>query len=158
VLAGGVSLVALFAGLQGLYGPVRVNAFTPAEVNASRWLYGHVPHGSLIVLPQENFPMLETADYNDYDLQVMPADPQIGQSWMNEDDLPQVESWISGLGHQTAYIVVSRSMNSSADYYGAPKGYAELVSTIPTALRGSVIYRNDDATIYRLNLARIDAG
>ena len=158
VLAGGVSLVALFAGLQGLYGPVRVNAFTPAEVNASRWLYGHVPHGSLIVLPQENFPMLETADYNDYDLQVMPADPQIGQSWMNEDDLPQVESWIAGLGHQTAYIVVSRSMNSSADYYGAPKGYAELVSTIPTALRGSVIYRNADATIYRLNLAGIDAG
>jgi hypothetical protein len=153
LLVCGVSLVTLFAGLQGLYGAVSVNAFTPAEVTASRWLYGHIPHGSLIVLPQETFPMLETADYNDYELQVMPADPQIGQSWLNEADLPQVKSWIAGLGHRTAYVVVSRSMNASAAYYGAPKGYTELVSAIPTALHGSVVYRNADATIYRINLA-----
>ena len=153
LLTGGVSLAALFAGLQGLYGPVSVNAFTTAEVAASRWLYAHIPRGSLIVLPQENFPMLESADYNDYELQVMPADPQIGESWLDEANLPQVESWIAGLGHRTAYIVVSRSMNASAAYYGAPKGYTELVSAIPTALHGSVIYRNADAAIYRVNLA-----
>jgi hypothetical protein len=154
LLVGGVSLAALFAGLQGLYGPVRVKAFTRAEVTASSWLYGHIPHGSLIVLPQDNFPYLETADYDDYEVQLMPADPQIGQPWMNEGDLPQVKGWIAGLGHQTAYIVVSRSMRASADYYGAPKGYAQLASNIPTTLGGSAIFRNDDVTIYRLNLGR----
>jgi len=157
LLTGALSLGALCAGLQGLYGPVRVDAFTPAEVTASRWLYGHIPHGSLIVLPQQNFPVNETADYNDYELQVMPADPQTGDPWMNEADPQQVESWIADFGHRTAYIVVSRSMDASADYYGAPKGYAELVRAIPTALRGSVIYRNDDAMIYRLELAGNDA-
>jgi hypothetical protein len=154
LLVTGVCLVTLFAGLQGLYGPVRVDAFTRSEVAASQWLYGHISRGSLIVLPQENFPYLETADYNDYDVELMPADPQIGESWLNESDLPQVKGWIASLGQETAYIVVSRSMSASADYFGAPRGYEELVRTIPTALGGSVVYHNDDVTIYRLNLGR----
>jgi hypothetical protein len=151
-IIGGVCVAVLFAGLQGLYGPVLVDAFTPKEVTASRWLYAHVPRGSLIVLPVDDFPALETADYNDYELQVMPADPQVGASWLNEGNSAEVKSWIASLGHETAYVVVSRSMNGSADYFGAPKGYATLESTIPSALGGSVVYRNSDATIYRVNL------
>ncbi len=151
-IIGGVCVAVLFAGLQGLYGPVVVDAFTPGEVTASRWLYAHIPRGSLIVLPVDDFPVLETADYNDYELQVMPADPQVGASWLNEGNSAEVDSWIASLGHRIAYMVVSRSMNGSADYFGAPKGYATLVSTIPTALGGSVVYRNSDATIYRVNL------
>lgn len=151
-LIGCACVATLFAGLQGLYGPVLVDAFTPGEVTASRWLYTHIPRGSLIVLPVDDFPVLETADYDDYEIQVMPADPQVGASWMNEGDLAQVESWIADLGHRTAYLVVSRSMNASADYFGAPQGYAKLVSTIPDVLRGLVVYHNGDATIYRVNL------
>lgn len=158
LLVTGICLAALFAGLQGLYGPVRVDAFTRSEVAASQWLYGHIPHRSLVVLPQQNFPYLQTADSNDYDVQLMPADPQVGASWLNESNLPQVKKWIAGLGHETGYIVVSRSMSASADYFGAPKGYEQLVGTIPTGLRGSVIYRNDDVTIYRLDLAGQHAG
>jgi hypothetical protein len=154
MLTGAVCLFALFAGLQGLYAPVSVNAFTPPEVTASRWLYGHIPHGSLIVLPQGNFPVLEVADYNDYELRVMPADPRVGQAWMNEGDLLQVESWIGGLGHQTAYVVVSRSMSASADYYGVPKGFVKLLKAIRTEFSGSAIYRNNDVTIYRLDVGR----
>jgi hypothetical protein len=147
-----VSVVALFAGLQGLYGPVTVNAFTPRELNASTWLYSHTPRGSLVVLPVDNFPALETADYNDYDVQVMPADPQLGPSWMDEGNLPEVESWIGSLGHRTAYVVVSRSMNAWANFYGAPQGYAELVRQLPSAAHGSVVYHNNDASIYRINV------
>jgi hypothetical protein len=151
-IIGGACVGVLFAGLQGLYGPVLVDAFTPKEVTASRWLYAHIPRGSLIVLPVDNFPVLETADYNNYEVQIMPADPQVGASWLNEGNLPEVERWIASLGHLSAYVVVSRSMNGSADYFGAPRGYAKLVSTIPSALGGSVIYRNSDATIYRVNV------
>jgi hypothetical protein len=151
-IIGGVCVVVLFAGLQGLYGPVTVDAFSSGEVNASRWLYANIPRGSLIVLPVDNFPVLETADYNAYEVQIMPADPQVGASWLNEGNLPEVKAWIADLGHTSAYVVVSRSMNASADYFGAPKGYATLVRTIPSALGGSVVYRNSDATIYRVNL------
>jgi hypothetical protein len=147
-----VSLVALFAGLQGLYGPALVNAFTPREVNASLWLYAHLPQGSLIVLPVDNFPALETADYNAYGFQLMPADPQLGAAWMDEGNVAQVQGWIAGLGHRTAYVVVSRSMNAWANYYGAPRGYAKLTRELPSVLHGSVLYHNDDATIYRVSI------
>jgi hypothetical protein len=145
-----VCLAALFAGLQGLYGPESVDGFTRSELSASSWLYAHVPRGSLIVLPDDNFPALETADYNSYELQVMPSDPQLGEDWLDEADFPEVQSWLASLGHSTAYIVVSRSMSASAAYYGAPRGYERLVAGIPTSLKGSVVYRDADATIYRV--------
>ncbi len=145
-----VSVVALFVGLQGLYGPVLVNAFTPNEVSASVWLYSHTPPGSVIVLPVDDFPALEAADYNDYNVDVPAADPQLGPATMDEGNVEQMESWMAGLGQRTVYVVVSRSMNNWADYYGAPKGYAQLVRELPTSLHGAVVYHNDDVTIYRL--------
>jgi hypothetical protein len=151
-LAAAVCLVALFAGLQGLYGPVLVNAFTPAELAASRWLYGHIPRGSLIVLPVGDFPALWTAGYNAYELQVMPSDPQFGGAWMDEANVSEVERWVAALGHRSAYVVVSRSMGAYASYFGAPMGYAQLVRALPTRSGWSVVYRNVDATVYRLNL------
>jgi hypothetical protein len=147
---GALALAMLFAGLQGLYGPVSVNAFNRSEVAASRWMYANLPQGSLILLPDDNFPTLEVANYNSYELQVMPSDPQLGESWLDEGNLAAVKSWITTLGHSTAYIVVSKSMSASAAYYGAPQGYDKLVSTIPSTLGGSVVYHNADTTIYRL--------
>lgn len=152
-LIAGVCLATLFAGLQGLYGPVAVDAFTPSELAASDWLYAHIPHGSLIVLPDDNFPALQTASYNSYDLEVMPADPHLGESWLDEGNIAQVERYIADFGHRTVYIAVSRSMRASADYFGAPAGYGTLVRAIPGALRGSAIYHNKDATVYRLSLS-----
>jgi hypothetical protein len=149
-VTGIVCVSTLLAGLQGLYGPVAVNAFTSSELNASQWLYGHAPRGSLIVLPDENFPTLQAADYDSYDLQVMPSDPQLGESWLDEANLPEVQNWISSLGNQTAYLVVSRSMSAYARYFGAPRGYEKLVAEIPNALGGSVVHQNSDTTIYRL--------
>ncbi len=147
-----VCLAALFAGLQGLYGPVSVDAFTRSEVRASQWLYAHAPRGSLLVLPDGNFPTLQTADYNSYDLQVMPSDPQLGEAWLDEGNLAEVQSWLASLGHRTAYIVVSRSMHADAHYFGAPQGYEKLVSEIPSALRSAVVYHDADTTIYRLTV------
>ena len=147
-----VCLAALFAGLQGLYGPISVDAFTRSEVRASQWLYAHAPRGSLLVLPDGNFPTLQTADYNSYDLQVMPSDPQLGEAWLDEGNLAEVQSWLASLGHRTAYIVVSRSMRADAHYFGAPQGYEKLVSEVPSVLHGAVVYHDADTTIYRLTV------
>jgi hypothetical protein len=152
LMVAGASAVALFAGLQGLYGPVLVNAFTPTEVNASRWLYSHTPAGSVIVLPVDDFPALEAADYNAYEVEVPPADPQLGPSWMDEGNVQEMQGWLASLGHRTVYVVVSASMDNWANYYGAPQGYAQLVRELPTSLHGSVVYHNDDTTIYRLTI------
>ena len=83
----------MFVGLQGLYGPVSVNAFTPRGVTASGWLYSHTPPGSVIVLPVDDFPALGAADYNDYNVNVPAADPQLGPATMDEGT---VDRWRAG--------------------------------------------------------------
>jgi hypothetical protein len=152
IVVGGVCGAALLAGLQGLYGPVAVNAVMPDELAASGWLYTHTPPGSLIVLAADNFPALDTADYNARQLEVMPADPQIGEAWLDEGNVSEVESWIAGLGHQSAYVVVSHGMAAYADYFGAPTGFTRLAHGLPTAPGWTVVYRNADVTIYRLTV------
>jgi len=152
VLTACVCAGALAAGLQGLYGPVEVDAFTPAELAASLWLYGHAEPGSLLVLAADDLPALETANYNYFDLQVMPADPHNGASWLNEADVSAVEAWIASLGYRSAYVVFSRSMAAYVGYFGAPRGYSQLVNTVRGRPGWSVVYRNADVTIYRVRV------
>ena len=144
--------VALAAGLQGLYGPTAVYAFTPSELAASLWIYDHAPPGSLLVLPADNFPGLEAANYADYDFQVMPADPQSGASWLNEANLGDVVQWIDSLGHPSAYVVFSKGMDNYAGYFGAPPGYGQLAKAVAADSAWQVVYRNIDVVIYRVTL------
>ncbi len=141
---------ALAAGLQGLYGPVSVDAFTPPELTASLWLYGHAPCGSVLVLAADSAPALETADYNHYSLQVIPADPQYGQSWLSESNVPEVEKWLASFGNRDIFVVFSRSMAAYATYFGDPHGYAQLARAARNRIGWSVVYRNADVTIYRV--------
>ena len=146
--------VALAAGLQGLYGPVAVDGFTPAELAASQWLYSHAAPGSVLVLAADSFPMLETANYNSYALQVMPADPQVHEAWLDEADVAEVEAWIDSLGRRNVYVVFSRSDGRLCHLLRAPRGYTQLASAIRSRPGWSVVYRNADTTIYRVHVGR----
>jgi hypothetical protein len=145
--------VALVAGLQGLYGPTAVYAFTPPELAASRWLYGHAPPGSLLILPADDFPSLQVPNYAAYDLQVMPSDPQDGASWLDEGDLSDVQQWIDSLGHPSAYVVFSRSMGNYASYFGYPTGYERLAKAVAADSAWQVVYSNPDVVIYQVTLS-----
>jgi hypothetical protein len=144
----------LLAGLQGLYGPVAVNAFTPAEVSASTWLYRHAPHGSTFVLAAEDFPALQSADYADHRVLALPSDPLMGEAWLNASDEPMLERWIAGLGSRPAYLVVSRTMRKYADYYGFPAGLNGLRANVSASPRWTAVYRNADVVIYRFAAGR----
>ena len=144
--------VALAAGLQGLYGPVVIDAFTPAELTASLWLYSNAAPGSVLVLAADNFPMLETANYNSYAFRVMPSDPQLREAWLDEANVAEVETWIDSLGRRNAYVVFSRSMTAYAAYFDAPRGYLQLARVIQNRSGWSVVYRNADTTIYRVHM------
>jgi hypothetical protein len=148
---GVVCTVVLYAGLQGLYGPIQVDSASPDELAASVWLYDHIPRGSMIALPARNFPAGFVFDYNAYDVQFMPADYQITSNpWMDEGSLNEVNHWVATLGHRSAYVVVNRGMYSWSDFYGYPTGFKQLVRKIPTAPGWSVVYRSPDVTIYRM--------
>ena len=147
-----VCAVALVAGLQGLYGPTAVYAFPPPELAASLWLYGHAPPGSLLILPADDFPGLEAANSAAYDLQIMPSDPQIQASWLDEANLGDVQQWIDSLGHPSAYVVFSKSMANYASYFGYPMGYERLAKAVAADSAWQVVYRNPDVVIYRVIL------
>jgi len=148
----GATALTLVAGLQGLYGAVAIDAFARPELTASLWLYGHAPHGSLLILAADNFPDLEVGNYNDYNLQVMPADPMEPPAYLNEGNKQAVDQWITSLGYHTAYLVISQSMTEYTDYFGGPHGYSKLVSTIGGEPGVSIAYRNADTTIYRVKI------
>jgi hypothetical protein len=145
--------VALVAGLQGLWGPTAVYAFTPAELTASGWLYDHAAPGSVLVFAADNFPALQAADYAAYNLEVIPADPQDGADWLNEADVIGVEQWIASLGHASAYVVFSQSMANYADYFGYPAGYGQLAKEVSGNSIWHVVYRNPDVVIYRVTVS-----
>ena len=154
VRAGAMALVpglALLAGLQGLYGPVTVNSFTPAEVNASVWMYGHTPAGSTLVFAADNFPVLETAaSWERPPAWDLPADPQLGPVQFNAGNLPMVDRWVASLsGGSNTFLVLSRSMRAYSAYYGYPKGYGQLQRSLPSSPDWSVYFKNREVTIYR---------
>jgi hypothetical protein len=146
----GVCSLALAAGLQGLYGPVRVDGFTRTELAASLWLYSHAKPNSAIILAADNFPTNEVANYNLFDVEEIPSDPAVGATWLNEANANDVEKWIKSLGESPAYVVFSRSMANYASYYSAPSGYAALESSVRNRSGWTMIYHNTDTVIYQL--------
>jgi hypothetical protein len=142
---------ALLAGLQGLYGQVAVNVFPASDLKASTWLYDHTEPGSTFVLGAEDFPALQTADYADHRVLPLPADPAMGEAWMNTDDEAMVERWTSTLGPRPVYLVITATMTRYADYYGFPDGLAGLRADVAASPRWKLVYRNADSAIYRFD-------
>ena len=150
LLVTGVCTVVLAAGIEGLFGLVGADAFTPQEVTASLWLYSHAPRGSVLALAADNFPMLEVADWQSFNEQVLPSDPMEGVDWLNEGNVTAVDQWLASFGNKNDYVVLSNSMKNYDSYFGGPIGYSQMVSNVAHAPGWSVVYRNADTTIYRV--------
>jgi hypothetical protein len=145
-------VVTLLGAMQGLYGSVAVDAFTPQELSASLWLYNHAPRGSLLVMGDDNFPTAEVADSDAFNKQDIPADPTMGVVRLSEANVPAVDKWLASFGNNNVYVVVSRSMDEYATYLGVPIGYFQMKSIVRHTPGWSVVYRNADTTIYRVQL------
>jgi hypothetical protein len=150
----GACSLALAGGLQSLYGPVNSDTYQPGELAASLWVYNHYAPHSVLVLPDENFPLRETANYNAYLISYL------GQVTVGADHKPldvgsavAVESWLNHLKDSYAYVVFSRSLAAYASYFGTPQGYARLATAVQHRYGWNVVYRNADATVYQFQIA-----
>jgi hypothetical protein len=146
--------LALFAGADGVLALAPSSAFTASELQASNWLYSHLPKESIIVLPNEQFPTLQAATYNDFPIEVMPSDTRfVPNPWVNEGNVVQVSNWIASLNRHEAYIVISQSMAEWNIYNGPPNGYDELVKGLRAGAMGAVpVYKNSSTTVYRVSV------
>jgi len=149
-----VAGLALFAGVEGVFALVPSSAFTVPELQASQWLYSHIPSGSLIVLPNDQFPTLQAATYNNFPVEVMPSDTQfVPDPYVNEGNVLQVSNWIASLHHRQAYVVISQSMAEWNVYMGPPDGYDAFVTELRDGdLNAVPVYKNSSTTIYRISI------
>lgn len=144
-------VVTVLLGMQGNYSALSVNGFTPQELSASLWLYGHAPRGSLFVLATDNFPNLEAPDFKDFDTLIVPDFPlELGRAWLTDADLPAIEKWIASFHNSNTYVIFSRRENAYAVYFDNPSGMGKLEKDVAHAPGWTVVYRNSDATIYRV--------
>ena len=144
----GACFLALAGGLQGLYGPIDYDTFKPGELSASLWLYSHAAPGSVLALPVDNWPELETYNYNSLRVVDMASAMGAKGKLLDESNVVAVENWLDTLKGQYAYVVFSSSMNGYVSYYGTPPGYAQLEKAVRSRYGWTVAYQNADTTIY----------
>jgi len=136
-------------GVEALYGPFAYTVITTGDVAAANYFYSHAPKGATLVEADYNFPSLLTANSNDYHVEVLPADPLIGQVTLKASDIFRVTRYASVFpGPQ--YLVISTSMLNYAKYYSYPSGLLTLERELPQSLNWILVYRNADAVIYQL--------
>jgi hypothetical protein len=145
-----VLVASLFASLQDLYGQVAINVFSRSELAASDWLYRHAPTNSTFLLASTDFPALQTARYADFRVETLPSDPRMGDSWLDMSDEPMLERWAATFRPRPVYLVVSRTMENYARYFGFPNGLSGLRRNVESSRRWQPVYRNASTSIFRL--------
>jgi hypothetical protein len=141
---------ALLASMQGLFGPLAVDGFTSAEIQSSLYFYGHAAVGSTLITGDENLPVQEAANSNDFSVVAPPSDPEYGPAWLNLSSQRAFDKWVSQTaGGHPIYLAISTSMEAYARYYGNPIGYDKLRGHVLADKRWTLWFRNADVDIYR---------
>jgi len=143
-----VPAAAILLGVQGSYGPVAVDTFTSDEVDASLYMYAHLPRGSLFLPAATNFPFSETANNYGYPIYLLPSDPLNGANTVNARNERAVDRWAGHFHSNRAYLVISRSMIPYSHFFLYPVGYRTLVRHVAHDRHWAVYYRNPDVTVY----------
>jgi hypothetical protein len=145
----------LVSGLLVTYfGLERANHVRPGEVAASRFFYKYSPRGSFLLLVASNFPTRLDASYPRhpgyaYDPSLL-ALPRFQDRMLGPADIDAVIRQLSG--YRVAYLMFSTSQTAHAELFDlAPPGAVDrLQRALLASPRFRVVYRNDDAVLFRL--------
>jgi hypothetical protein len=143
-----LALTALFC--LAYYGKERMNYFTPDEVSASRWLYGHAPPGSLVIAATANFPWA-FEHYETYRYEFLENLPAPRRVEVPRQPVAVVRN-VVGHHEGPTFVVLTRSQDVSVRYTGVLPAHSvpALLNALTGALEFLVVYRNPDATIVEL--------
>ena len=131
------------------YGKERANRFTPDEVAASTWLYGHAPKGSLVVAATANFPWAFT-HYEDYRYEFLENLPPNRKPLAATAPLTVLDEVAGPPSRTPVYVVLTKSEQTSVRYTGVlpPDAVPRIDEVLAGAMGYRVAFRNADATIY----------
>ena len=132
------------------YGNERMDAFTPAEVEATAYLYQEAPPGSLLLAGTAKTPW-KYRDYERYTHQTL-AD-QIAWDW-NADlatDLDEIQATMHGSQYPAAYLIITRSQIANDEMFQLlPYPLEDMVTALSESDQFQILYANEDAIIFIL--------
>ncbi|MER5866305.1 glycosyltransferase [Kitasatospora sp. NPDC002040] len=145
-------LLALLGGLFfGYYSKEKMNYFTPGEVAAARQLVALAPPGSVVVSVTGNVPG-GSAEYDLHQrIQLNQDSPETRQLLLTDPLAGLLRATAFAAPGTPAYLILNRGQANECFLTGALP--ADTVARLGTALdqapRFTVVFRNDDAVIYR---------
>ncbi|GAB5491931.1 MAG: hypothetical protein Phog2KO_21460 [Phototrophicaceae bacterium] len=146
-----LSALILIGFLFAHFGKDRQYYFSPAEVQASQYLFSVAPENSLIIEMSRNYPG-QFVNYEWY--ATVPIDRESRDVIQEIVDNPEEElgRWLSNSAYNETYLIVTKSQIAAIEMLGTfPVGGVE---SIEETLRNSplffVFYENEDVRIYKL--------
>jgi hypothetical protein len=132
------------------YGNERMDAFTPAEVEATTYLYQEAPPGSLLLAGTAKTPW-KHRDYERYTHRTLVSD--IPWDW-NADpaiNLAQIEATMNGSQYPAAFLIITRSQIANDDmFHLLPYRLEDMVTVLSESDHFHILYANEDAIIFVL--------
>jgi hypothetical protein len=132
------------------YGNERMDVFTPAEVEATNYLYEEAPPGSLLLAGTTKTPW-KHRDYEQYTHRTLADDMLWDWEADLETDLAQIEATMNGSQYPAAFFLVTRSQIANDDMFELlPYRLDDIVTALSASDRFQVFYANEDAIIFVL--------
>jgi hypothetical protein len=133
------------------YGKEQTNYFSPQELEASRFVYGIAPRGSLLVTATSDFPWA-FVNYEFYDYQRFALEGLKERQAVLDDPVGTVEKIMDLQRHHHTYLLLTRSQAAENDMTGMmpPGSVARIEQTLTHSPEFTVIYRNPDAVVITL--------
>jgi len=137
--------------LLGYYGKERENYFTPAEVEASRWVSEHARPGSLLVEGSRNYPA-QFKNYENFTYVPIDREPQESWSAIVANPTGVLSEWLRDPRYADSYVLITRSQEIEVDAHGPmPVGSLQSIeSTLRRSPDFSVAMDTGDATVFVL--------
>lgn len=151
-LVGALGVVFACGFVMANNGKDRQYRFTPAEVEATTWLYRTAPKGSLIVEGADNYPY-QFMNYEQFSFVPISNESKPSMAMVLADPAAELSRWLQSSAPGHGFVILTRSQKAYVDDLGVmPKGSLD---AIETALLASphfrLVHANDDAEIFALN-------
>ena len=159
---GGFAVCLLLAPLllQAYFGNEQMNRVWPSDLAAADYFYTHAPSGSALLLVTSNFPLRDSARYDEYKTATGEFGPNLASrpSWhgvrFDAATLPRLESAVrreTGPGHGGFIAVSAADRPFAAEYKLFPSGSIDrLDRSLAGSSRWRAYFRDGPTVIYEL--------
>lgn len=146
----GVMIVVLLTGFLFIrFGNERMDHYTSEEVAATRYLYSVAPAGSVLIGGTTNTPWKDR-DYEVYRYRSLTNELAWDDATV-ADPVGAIAAAMHNAAYPATYLIITRSQIAGDDLFlELPVPLGEIEPMLEQSVRFSVIYSNDDATIFVL--------